>query len=326
MKSLNFKEKKIFIVLLIFNCLTINYVNAQWQQINQGIPSNSKVYASLLCEDNFFVGTNFGLYISKDKGKNWEIVNTGKSTHLPVYSLGRCNIFLFIGTSEGANMSRDGGYTWKDINVNISKWFMFPKVPIWSFESNETDIFVTTPAGIYSSEYNIKSDDCDMTWEDNNEGMPYFTNVNTIITNDSKLLAGTDIGIFVSSNNGKSWTRTGYGFPNVFVRTLTVKGNKIFAGTKDNGIYISDDNGLNWKSSNDGLTNKSINSILIYGNKIIAGTNEGLFLSNDEGKNWHEFNHGFIKNKVFALEASSSELYVGTIGEGLWTLPLCELD
>jgi hypothetical protein len=71
-------------------------------------------------------------------------------------------------------------------------------------------------------------------------------NVHTIISKDGKLFAGTEAGIFVSSNDGLSWTERLNGA--VFgiikkgtvvydVRSIAILGDNIFAGTKDGKMF-----------------------------------------------------------------------------------------
>jgi hypothetical protein len=93
------------------------------------------------------------------------------------------------------------------------------------------------------------------------------------------LVAGTVGGVFVSTNNGDSWTRANTGLVNPYTNCLAVYGNTIFAGTYD-GVFVSTNGGATWKGENSGLTNKSIRSLTISNQTIAVGVEgAGVFIS-----------------------------------------------
>ena len=52
--------------------------------------------------------------------------------------------------------------------------------------------------------------------------------------------------MFLSSNNGSSWSAVNTGLTNTYVYALAISGNNIFAGTNGNGVYLSSNNGCSW--------------------------------------------------------------------------------
>ena len=53
-----------------------------------------------------------------------------------------------------------------------------------------------------------------------------------------KLFAGTyDGGVFLSTNNGATWTAVNAGLPNAFVTALALSGTDLFAGTYNSGVW-----------------------------------------------------------------------------------------
>lgn len=343
MKTKTIRRSKVILISLLFNYLTLAHAIAQWEQVNSENPVSTKIYSMLICGTNLYIGTNQGLYLSENNGRNWKLIESGLPLNTAVYSLSKCNMYLFAGTSSSAFISKDGGYSWEDINPDVSNWFMFSKLPVWSIESNKSDIFIATPAGIYSSEYafshseNLNSYEdvtstgynklcCDLSWEPDNNDLPKFINVNCILTTDDKVIAATDNGLYYSINNGKTWMKYKSLKINSPVTTIASEGNRIIAGTKGQGIFISDDNGKAWLNCNDGLISRKINSIILYNSKIIAGTDNGVFLTADNGSNWYMLSYELINSRVFSLGVSSDELYAGTIGRGLWHCSLNKLD
>src|SRR5258707_14431885 len=64
---------------------------------------------------------------------------------------------------------------------------------------------------------------------------PYGGFVNSLAVSDTNLYAGTyGGGVFLSTNNGASWTQTGLRNTNVYA--LDVSGTNLFAGTVGDGV------------------------------------------------------------------------------------------
>ena len=104
---------------------------------------------------------------------------------------------------------------------------------------------------------------------------------------DDTIFAGTFNGVvYVSSDNGTSWTATNTGITGTGIRSLVLNNGNIFAGTYLHGIYISTDNGISWNAANSGITNVVVNCLAIKGHRIFAGTNIGLFLKNESTNSW----------------------------------------
>ena len=72
----------------------------------------------------------------------------------------------------------------------------------------------------------------------------------------TNLFAGTSGGIFLSTNNGSSWSAVNTGLTSAGVWTLAVSGTDLFAGTSS-GVFLSSNNGTSWNPS--GLTNTYLN-------------------------------------------------------------------
>ena len=124
----------------------------------------------------------------------------------------------------------------------------------------------------------------------------------------------TDSGIFLSANNGISWTTVNSGLANNTVSSLTVSGGNIFAGTVGSGIFLSTNNGTSWKAVNSGLpfTSTNIQSLAGNGSTIFAGTDDGVYLSINNGTIWTAMNSGLTNTNVHCLALSGNNIYAGT--------------
>ncbi|MGA2296837.1 MAG: regulator, partial [FCB group bacterium] len=125
-------------------------------------------------------------------------------------------------------------------------------------------------------------------------------NVNSIVFKGNNVFAGGwGSGVYLSTDNGANWNTANQGLNNLYVNTMAVSGNNIYAGTGDDfgggGVYYSSDNGANWNLI--GLNNIWIHSLGVNGNNIFAGTNgKGVFLSTNNGTNWTPLNTGIDTN------------------------------
>jgi len=122
-------------------------------------------------------------------------------------------------------------------------------------------------------------------------------NVKALRTIGTNILAGTTDGIFLSTNNGKSWIKKNNGLSNLNITSLAVTGSKIFAGTYKKGIFLTLDSGNSWNPINDFLTDSCIYAISADDYNIYAGTNRGIIISRDFGKNWIKAN---VDNSIYS--------------------------
>jgi photosystem II stability/assembly factor-like uncharacterized protein len=126
--------------------------------------------------------------------------------------------------------------------------------------------------------------------------------------------------VFLSANNGTSWTAVNSGMTNLAVHSLAVclnGGTNIIAGTMGSGVFLSTNNGASWLAVNSGLMNSSDNTILslaVSGNNIFAGTYGGVFLSNNNGTSWTAMNTGLACTSLNAIAVSNDTLFAGTSG------------
>ena len=65
---------------------------------------------------------------------------------------------------------------------------------------------------------------------------PYGGMINSLAVSGTNLFAGTGGGVFLSTNNGKSWTPTG--LTRAWVSALAVSGTNLFAGTWGGGVWM----------------------------------------------------------------------------------------
>ncbi len=83
-------------------------------------------------------------------------------------------------------------------------------------------------------------------WQQTNG--PYGGIIDCFAVSGTNLFAGGLGGVFLSTNNGTSWTQVNTGLTSTAVLSLAVLGTNLFAGTSGEGVFLSTNNGSRWAS------------------------------------------------------------------------------
>ena len=104
------------------------------------------------------------------------------------------------------------------------------------------------------------------------------------VDNNGVLFAGTENGVYRSTDSGTSWATSGLASHNI--SSVVVAASNLFAGAADAGVFRSTDHGTNWTEVNTGLVSSYIFTLAVSGTSIYAGTNIGVFRSTNYGTSW----------------------------------------
>ncbi len=142
--------------------------------------------------------------------------------------------------------------------------------------------------------------------------------VRSIITGDSAWIAGVSDGLYRSTDEGATWTKTSIGNTVYSVQALARSSDTIVAACYFAGVFISTDNGRSWSAK--GLTLKNNMSAVIKGNAIFIGTGGAeVHRSTNGGGSWTPVKSGLSTAAVQALTVHQSTLYLGTAGSGIYS-------
>jgi photosystem II stability/assembly factor-like uncharacterized protein len=122
--------------------------------------------------------------------------------------------------------------------------------------------------------------------------------------------------VFVSKNNGKSWTASSNGLSEKSVYSVLSYMNYLYAGT-EKGLFISTDYGANWIQTGNNLPlcriHNVISKISKKEKKLFAGCAKGVFVSEDDGKTWASINTDAMKHtEVFSVFDNTRYLFAAT--------------
>lgn len=209
-----------------------------------------------------FAATSCGIYISSNNGLNWNVSSLNAGQFYAVAAKGN---YVFAGGTSDLRISSDNGITWTtaldqgtcsfaikgDTVVAGTGNFVFVSTnngstwthtgvniaaTVWAVAFKENIIFAGTrghvPAGIHGV---YMSTNLGNNWIQT--AFNYDLDVYTLAVKDNFVFAGIQdsygTGVYVSSNNGESWTQRNQGFssPYTGVCCLLIDSNYLYAGT-----------------------------------------------------------------------------------------------
>jgi hypothetical protein len=138
------------------------------------------------------------------------------------------------------------------------------------------------------------------------------------------LFAGSNGGVFRSTDFGGHWVLASNGLAHGTVLGVAVEGPYLFALVSSQGIFRSSDNGNSWVAVNNGLSTLEVRAIGTNGSDVYLGTwRGGAFRSTNNGNSWLAVNNGLTNDVVTALVAypdggGGSFVFAGTQGGGVF--------
>jgi len=153
--------------------------------------------------------------------------------------------------------------------------------------------------------------------------------INALTVRDSTIFAGTDSGVFISSNNGTNWTAFNNGLPKQMVNSIIANDSgDIIAGTNDSGVFTCLKTGTSWAAVNTGLNNLRITSLAVKGARKFAGTGSekpgpskgGIFLSDDNDSIWTKADVAItgLVTTVTSFAVCGENIFAGILDLGLF--------
>lgn len=225
-----------------------------------------------------YYGSQF-LHKSSNKGDTWEIISPDLTTNDPAkqkqFESGgltmdatgaenHCTILaiapstkekgvLWIGTDDGkVQLTRDGGKTWTDLTSRITgmpKGAWIPQIQASTYNKGEAFVVVNNYRQFDFKPYLFHTKDYGQTWESMVNGNQVGENSYTLsvvqdLVEPNLLFLGTENGLFVSLDGGKSYTKWTSGYP-AGVSTMDMvihpREHDLVIGTFGRAAYILDD-------------------------------------------------------------------------------------
>jgi photosystem II stability/assembly factor-like uncharacterized protein len=153
---------------------------------------------------------------------------------------------IWTGSDDGLiHITTDGGKNWKNVTpASMPEWMMINSIDIDPFVKGGAYVAGTRyKSGDYQP-YIYKTKDYGKSWIKITSGIDkeHFTRVVRADPNKKGLLyAGTELGMYVSFDDGASWTPFQMNLPIVPITDLTIKNDNLIAATQGRSFWIIDD-------------------------------------------------------------------------------------
>lgn len=184
---------------------------------------------------------------------------------------------LWIGSDDGLiHLTKDGGKNWSNITPRgFPEWTMINSIEPSRFNAATCYVAATSYKLGDFTPYIYKTTDYGKTWKKITNGIAseHFTRVVREDSKDANILyAGTETGLYISTDQGANWSSFQMNLPIVPVTDLTVKEDNLIIATQGRSLWIHDDLNLvrqafvsSLKSSSSGVENRKGNQ-----NKLFA--------------------------------------------------------
>jgi photosystem II stability/assembly factor-like uncharacterized protein len=152
---------------------------------------------------------------------------------------------IYVGTDDGnIQLTKDGGYSWTNISIIQPKGLYVSRVTASAFKEGRVYASLNGYRNDHFTAYVFVSEDYGATWNQISKDLPAEP-VNVVkedLTNENVIYVGTDGGLYVSVNGGKTSMMWNSGLPySVPVHDIVLhpRDNEIVLGTHGRSIYIA---------------------------------------------------------------------------------------
>lgn len=222
-----------------------------------------------------YYGSQF-LHKSGDKGNNWEIISPDLTTNNPVQqkaadetggltldvtSAENHNTILciapssvkqgvlWVGTDDGnVQLSQDGGKTWTNVSPKITgfpKECWIPQIKASTFNAGEAFVVANNYRQGDMGTYIFSTKDFGQTWTrlvDEKKVSGYALAIQQDVVEPKLIFVGTEQGLWVSVDEGATFTQWKAGFPPVSTMDLTIQEREadLVIATFGRALYVLD--------------------------------------------------------------------------------------
>jgi photosystem II stability/assembly factor-like uncharacterized protein len=152
---------------------------------------------------------------------------------------------VWVGTDDGyIHKTPDGGKTWQNVTPpELTPWSKIVMMQASHFDANEAYAAVDRHRLEDDDPYIYRTRDAGTTWERITKGLPagvYMQTVKEDAKRKGLLFAGTELGVYVSFNDGDEWQSLQLNLPPVSMRDLAIHDDDLIVATHGRGFWVLD--------------------------------------------------------------------------------------
>ncbi|NAY90985.1 hypothetical protein GTQ34_03550 [Muricauda sp. JGD-17] len=235
---------------------------------------NAPMATSIHQPDRFYMGSQF-LHKSENMGETWKIIspdlttndpekqnqedsgglstdNSGAENHTTIFTIAESPLdqnIIWVGTDDGnVQVTQDGGKTWTNTVSNITG---LPN-NTWCYHIEASTFDKATAYAVFDGHtqndmktYAYKTTDFGKTWTSiiTDEVVGFARNIQEDYENPNLLFLGTELGLYITLDGGRSWKRFTNNMPPTAVHFIDLqkRTSDLVMGTHGRGIIIIDD-------------------------------------------------------------------------------------
>ncbi|HEX4748956.1 MAG TPA: glycoside hydrolase [Bryobacteraceae bacterium] len=194
-----------------------------------------------LTRKQYDVPPNLGIFAEQDKD-----VRGHRGVIYTIAPSPKDGKLIWVGTEDGLiQVTRDSGATWKDVTpAELTPWSKVSLIETSHFDANSAYAAINRFRVDDLRPHIYRTHDGGAHWTEIVQGLPERALVNAVREDPVRkglLYAGTELGVFVSFDDGDNWQSLQMNLPVTSVRDLVVHENDLVVGTHGRSFWILDD-------------------------------------------------------------------------------------
>ncbi len=152
---------------------------------------------------------------------------------------------VWVGTDSGlVHVTRDDGAHWADVTPpGVPAWAKIASIDVSDLEDGVAYIVIDNQRQDDFAPHAMVTRDYGKTWRDISPGLPkgqFASVVRADPVRPGLIFAGTETGVYASTDDGAHWASLQQNLPTAWVRDLTIHGDDLIAATQGRAIWVLD--------------------------------------------------------------------------------------
>jgi len=219
-----------------------------------GAPFVTTVASSFIEPDLLFIAGPSGIWRSEDFGLAWQKIliadadygYAGGSVQMAISEADAKVVWAGVRMDDDGklNLSVNMGLSFKAVSNPAKSVRRISRIVTHPFDPNIVYVLSSAPG----SAKILRSEDAGQTWTDitgfvnstqSTNGFPDVATYSMVVMpyDTNVLWAGTEIGLFISEDNGQSWHYSDNGLPAVCIWDMKIVGEQVVLGTHGRGVW-----------------------------------------------------------------------------------------